>query len=338
MWTPRWIPRDPVKVVDEIEYYVKEFGAGNFPFQDLTAIIKKDWIVAFCREILRRRLDITWQMPSGTRSEAIDAEVADLLRQTGMISMAYAPESGSESTRRLIKKRMGSERLFESIRAAADAGLNVMAYVVIGFPHDGPDDMAENVPFAKRLARAGVKDLGTGYYMALPGTQLFSSLNLQGRIVFDRNYFQHILEGLALVPARSYCEKIGRLGLFYWKLRFSLAFYGARLRDVGFRGALRAASQAMGTESHASKLQTALRVALKNGLAVLAVKFRPGWMPKRDERRLFEEWESIFRDLWDQRLAAGLEDATSVDMTRLHEENVIHTIRVEHARDRVVRV
>lgn len=61
MWAPRWIPRDPVKVVDEIQYYVEHFGARNFPFQDLTAIVRKDWIVAFCREILRRGLDIRWQ-------------------------------------------------------------------------------------------------------------------------------------------------------------------------------------------------------------------------------------------------------------------------------------
>jgi len=33
MWLPRWIPRDPVKVVDEIEGYVKRYRAGNFPFR-----------------------------------------------------------------------------------------------------------------------------------------------------------------------------------------------------------------------------------------------------------------------------------------------------------------
>ena len=47
MWLPLWIPRDPVCVVNEIEYYIKKFGAGNFPFQDLTAIIKRDWIKSF---------------------------------------------------------------------------------------------------------------------------------------------------------------------------------------------------------------------------------------------------------------------------------------------------
>ena len=61
-------------------------------------------IVNFCKELLRRKLNVTWQLPTGTRSEAIDAEVAELLGRSGMISMAYAPESGSETTRRLIKK------------------------------------------------------------------------------------------------------------------------------------------------------------------------------------------------------------------------------------------
>ncbi|MBM4361851.1 MAG: B12-binding domain-containing radical SAM protein, partial [Deltaproteobacteria bacterium] len=123
MWTPKWIPRDPIKVVDEIEHWMKTLGAGSFPFQDLTAIIRKDWIVAFCEELLRRDLKITWQLPVGTRSEAIDAEVAGLLARTNMVSMAYAPESGSEETRRLVKKKVHEDALFESVRAAVDARL-----------------------------------------------------------------------------------------------------------------------------------------------------------------------------------------------------------------------
>ena len=36
----------------------------NFPFQDLTAIIQRQWIIDFCTELLDRGLDITWQMPT----------------------------------------------------------------------------------------------------------------------------------------------------------------------------------------------------------------------------------------------------------------------------------
>src|SRR4029077_13328908 len=124
MWLPRWIPRDPVKVVDEIESYVKRYGAGNFPFQDLTAIIQKDWIKKFCQELIRRDLNILWQLPTGTRSEAIDPEVAYLSRAAGSTTTGSAPAWGSEETRRLIKKKMPASKLFQSIDSAAAAGLN----------------------------------------------------------------------------------------------------------------------------------------------------------------------------------------------------------------------
>jgi hypothetical protein len=51
MWTTRYVMRGPAK-----------------------AIVKKDWTLAFCGEIKRRGLKFTWQLPSGTRSEAMDAE------------------------------------------------------------------------------------------------------------------------------------------------------------------------------------------------------------------------------------------------------------------------
>ena len=83
-----------MKVVDEIEGYVKRYGAGNFPFQDLTAIIQKDWIKAFCEELIRRKLNILWQLPTGTRSEAIDPEVA---------AVFSTPESVNAVLRALIE-------------------------------------------------------------------------------------------------------------------------------------------------------------------------------------------------------------------------------------------
>ena len=74
MWTTKWYARDAKDVVDEIEHWHKTYGANNFPFHDLTAIIKKDWIIGFCQELGSRPFhkDIVWQLPSGTRVEVID--------------------------------------------------------------------------------------------------------------------------------------------------------------------------------------------------------------------------------------------------------------------------
>src|SRR5262249_30207000 len=52
MWTQVWKARDPKKVVDEMEHWKKVYGADDFQFQDLTAIVRKDWIISFCNELI----------------------------------------------------------------------------------------------------------------------------------------------------------------------------------------------------------------------------------------------------------------------------------------------
>jgi radical SAM superfamily enzyme YgiQ (UPF0313 family) len=339
MWLPRWIPRDPVKVVDEIESYVKRYGAGNFPFQDLTAIIQKSWIKAFCEELIRRDLRIQWQLPTGTRSEAIDAEVARLLNASGMTSMAYAPESGSDLTRRLIKKKMTASKLFESIDAAADAGLNVAVWLVIGFPHDRPEHIAENLPFLDELARHGVTDIGIAFYMALPGTELFNSLYDAGRIKIDRRYFRHILDALTPLPSQTYCDALSRIDLAIWKIKMFRRFYGATKRNseggllVSIGRALRGVFR---SEDHASKLETVARNAAISAVETVLACFSPRYMKRSDERAMFASWDPIYRRIRDQKLACGATTRAPADTSELHRANVISALAKEHGTARTI--
>ncbi|MFT7664515.1 MAG: anaerobic magnesium-protoporphyrin IX monomethyl ester cyclase, partial [Planctomycetota bacterium] len=153
MWTTRWYARDAKDVVDEMQHYKEKYGATNFPFQDLTAILKRDWIIEFCNELLERNLNVHWQFPSGTRCEVIDDEVANLLNLTNGRSLAFAPESGSEETRKLIKKQMKTEALMDAARASVKNKLNVTCFVVIAFPHDTAEGIQKTIEMARRLAR-----------------------------------------------------------------------------------------------------------------------------------------------------------------------------------------
>lgn len=182
MWTTAWITRDPKKVVDEIEHYVNTYGARNFPLADLTAIVRKDWIMAFCQEILDRGLDITWQLPTGTRSEAVDAEVAAMLRRAGMYQMAYAPESGSDRVRQLIKKRLKAKAFYSSARAAIREGLKVQAFFVVGFPEETRLDTIKTLGMMMRLAAIGVHDVGFQHYMPYPGSEIYNRLVEEGKV------------------------------------------------------------------------------------------------------------------------------------------------------------
>ena len=342
MWTPRWIPRDPAKVADEIQYYFDHFGVRNFPFQDLTAIIRREWIVDFCNELLDRGLQITWQMPTGTRSEAIDAEVAGLLRRTGMISMAYAPESGSEETRRLIKKKMKTDRLFQSMRAALAEGLNVTVFLVIGFPHDTEEHLRENLPFLDAMADIGITDVAVGFYMALPGTQMFDSLYDNRKIVINRKYFRHILAATSLWSTSTYNEHLSNVELTMWKVRMFRRFYQRRRADGESRSLTssmwRSVSHLRRKDRDESKFQTAFRNGVVSGIETAKCKLQRGWMSRADEERFFEGWDDIFREIREKNTRDGIHTPAPADTRKLHEINVIQPLRAEHAARRRIPV
>src|SRR5262249_24351121 len=158
---------------------------------------------------------------------AIDAEVADLLKRSGMFMMAYAPESLSETTRRLIKKKMKSERLEKSIKAAADAGLQLAMYMVFGFPHDTKEHFEETYAQREPYAAMGVQAISSPSYRAVPGTKLFNSLYDAGKLRLDRAYFHQINASVEVFPVATFCE-LSRWELFKYKIRLTKRFYSAR--------------------------------------------------------------------------------------------------------------
>lgn len=190
MWTTRWYARDPVDVVDELQHWYDTYGANNFPFHDLTAIIKKDWIISFCKEMVDRGLHekVVWQLPSGTRVEVIDDEVAGWLYRANGKSLNYAPESGSLETRKRIKKKMKDEALFRAVRAAAKHKLVVAAFFIAGFPEDTVDDLKQNVKLVRKLAWHGITDMAFGFFFPIPSTELYEQLVKDGRIELNDDF------------------------------------------------------------------------------------------------------------------------------------------------------
>jgi radical SAM superfamily enzyme YgiQ (UPF0313 family) len=227
MWTTRWYPRDPLDVVDEIEHYKSTYGAVNFPFQDLTAIIKKDWIVRFCKELIDRKLNVVWQFPSGTRCEVIDDEVADLLNRSGGRHLAFAPESGSENTRRLIKKRMSTSGLLNAVKASVRHNLNITVFFVIAFPHDVKKDLRETARLARKLAILGIDDIAIGFYFPIPNTEIYRYLVEKGKVDYsDRFLMAPIFANDEKIrPENNFCENLTATQLTWSKYWILLNFY-----------------------------------------------------------------------------------------------------------------
>ena len=193
MWTTKWQARSPESVVAEMKDYIARYGVNDFAFYDLTAIVKREWIVSFCEMLIADRLDVTWQLPSGTRSEALDEEVCRLLFRAGCRNLNYAPESGSERVLARIKKRVKIPRMLTSMAGAVRAGLEVKVNIILGFPGETLDDLFATYRFIAQIAATGVEAVSIFPFCAYPGTELYDELAASGRVRLDDHYFQSLV-------------------------------------------------------------------------------------------------------------------------------------------------
>lgn len=209
MWTTRYTMRDVVDVVDEIEGLIKTYKTNAIEFYDLTAIVKKEWTHAFCKELKRRNISIAWQLPSGTRSEALDRETLTAIRDAGCRLLVYAPESGSEETLEKVRKKIKLSRINASIKEAVELGLAVKINLVIGFPHERLRHVFQTMLYGIRMAFLGVEDMVMPTFTPYPGSQLFREMIASGAISKPDDAYIHSLTAMFdMTYPTSYCPNI----------------------------------------------------------------------------------------------------------------------------------
>ncbi len=229
MWTTRWIARNPGKVLDEMKLYQERYGATNFDFYDLTAIVKRSWIIEFTNLILERKMMFTWQLPSGTRSEAIDGEVSRLLYTSGCRNMSYAPESGSPEVLKRIKKVVKLDRLEASVRGAVAQQLNVKLNIIMGFPNESRDELRQTIKFLFRMGLAGVHDMSISIFSPYPGSELYQDLRKSGKIPgLSDEYFLGLGAYKDFSHPVSFTEGLSPKQLNTYRILGFLVFYGTQ--------------------------------------------------------------------------------------------------------------
>jgi anaerobic magnesium-protoporphyrin IX monomethyl ester cyclase len=228
MWGRQYEMRPPKDFVDELEYLNKTYQITNFDLFDLTAIIHKKWILEMCDELKNRGLNITYQLPSGTRAEAIDLEVATALFNSGCKNITYAPESGSERVLRAVKKKVKISSMLNSIKHSSEAGMNIHLNMIIGFPDDTHKDIVESLKFVLKSSWLGANDLAIAVFTPYPGSKLFDQLVEEKKIdLYDDKTLEEIISSYDLWPNKVYSYKISPTFIKMYVFLMLITFYSS---------------------------------------------------------------------------------------------------------------
>ena len=224
MWTTRYVTRKPREVVNEMKQYVQEHRVDNFNFCDLTAIIKKEWIIEFCNILKEENLNVTWQLPTGTRSEALDEDVLPLVYETGCRNITYAPESGSDRMLKVIKKKVQIPRMLDSLSTAHRAGLVTRVNIIIGHPEEKRSDTWKSLAFLIRCAWRGCQDAAVMIFAPYPGSEDTKKLLIQNRLKIGPDYYYLALARSGW-SSRTYSPIMSTRELIIMQFFMLLVFY-----------------------------------------------------------------------------------------------------------------
>jgi radical SAM superfamily enzyme YgiQ (UPF0313 family) len=176
--------RSPKNVVDEMEYLHRNFNANQFTFYDDAFTVDQARTAEMCDEMERRGLKFKWDCE--TRVDMVTKELLVKMRKAGCIGVWFGVESGSQQVVDAMAKGFSLNQIRRAFQWAKDAGLMVVAGVILGFPGETRETAWETIRFVKELNPNDV-----GFYIATPypGTPMYDEVKAKGwlRITdFDR--------------------------------------------------------------------------------------------------------------------------------------------------------
>lgn len=175
----RFRARSAVNVVDEMEECIS-LGIREFLIYDDTFTIQRQRVVDICEEIMRRGLDVGWDVRA--RVDTVDEELAQLMRAAGCERIHYGVEAGTDRVLKVLRKGITVEQARHAFRITKAAGIDTLAYFIIGSPTETYQDILQTMKLARELNPDYVH---ITIMTPFPGTALYFQGLEQGIISHD---------------------------------------------------------------------------------------------------------------------------------------------------------
>jgi len=190
--------RSPQNVVDEIEELYYHYKIRDIAFLDDTFLLNKKRAYAIAQEIKDRGLDVNFVASS--RVDMVNYNLLQKLKSSGMSTLYYGVEMGSQRILDLMKKGITLKQAEDAVKNAKKAGLNVLTSFILGYPGETKEDMNQTIDFSIKL-----KPDYSQYSILtpFPGTPIYRELNGKG-LISSKNWDKYTV----LEPVLDY-EKMG---------------------------------------------------------------------------------------------------------------------------------
>jgi radical SAM superfamily enzyme YgiQ (UPF0313 family) len=135
-------------------------------FRDITFTVNKKRVLALCRRMIDRKLNLTWW--AETTLNLIDEELLEGMRAAGMDALSLGVESGGEWAQNQYwkQKTFGLKETKAIFDACRRLGIKTRGYFVMGFPGESKESYRSTIRWARAIRPTTLQFLP---YRELPG-------------------------------------------------------------------------------------------------------------------------------------------------------------------------
>ncbi len=169
-----FVRRDPIKVVDEIEHWRKNFGVIDFSFYDDALLVSsKKMIIPLLQEVKRRKLVCRFHCPNGLHLREIDSQLSEVLYDSGFKTIRFGFETADFQLQKETGGKVKNEELRQAVIHLKKAGYktdDIGVYLLCGIPGQKTADVMQSIDF---VLKCGAKPV-LAEYSPIPGTGMWT--------------------------------------------------------------------------------------------------------------------------------------------------------------------
>ena len=219
-WKQKWRLRSAENFLDELEWLYQDYKVRVFFIFDDLFTLKKDRVIAICKGILDRGMDIKWVACS--RVDTVDLEMLKWMKKAGCYRIDYGVESGSPVVLKNIKKGITVEKICRAFKWTHEAGILPVSYLMVGNPGESIQTIDDTVDLIKRIKPYGSKS--AALVLVLPNTEIYEMakekgiisddywLNLENNLMYYTA--EHSIKELKMLKNRLLLGSISKEGRF----------------------------------------------------------------------------------------------------------------------------
>jgi len=173
--SPRFVRRQPGKVMEEILHWHHTLGVSDFSFYDDALLTDATHLAEpLLREVIAHRLPVRFHCPNGLHLREISSELANLMFRAGFKTLRFGFETSDLQRQQLLGGKADNSHLDAALAYLCEAGYTtdqIGIYILCGLPGQSASEVFETI---HHVRSKGARPI-LAEYSPIPGTALWEA-------------------------------------------------------------------------------------------------------------------------------------------------------------------